>query len=204
MFEYLKITRCPLILDGEEIGCRYLIFFGDDRKYAWDMDGSVEPTLLRCFKKNDISIHAGKPITGFMDGNIFKTRSEWGVTEIDSVDTLKTSLKGMTDLYQKYLLLVEKFEVYVARLKTKLRDNGVSGWLESRVDYDRLTWSCRFIGGFGAWSSAGEDICDAEVLDNKVGRVIDNVVKELRKTLDKNVELYWQTGEKAWCYFKFE
>ena len=202
MFEHLDVNRFALVLDNEEIGYRYMICF-NNKRYVWDMDKSIIGTLEKGLKNNGVVIKTGRPINGFMVGDVFKTKMEWGVTEIESVDALKKALKRMTSEYQDYIQLYDKIDVYFARLKTKLREFGAGGWLEARDEYERLTWECRFLGGFGAWRGSEEDICDADILDRNVSKLVDNAVKEVRKTLDSKHDLHWVTSEKAWCYFEF-
>lgn len=205
MFECLIVKRYNLVLDGKVIGKRYAILYGEsayNAEYKWDVDISNCKHIEKFFGNGNIKITDCQDIVGRVVDGMFVTRSEWGVVELEDLTAIKKALKDMSNSFEKYLRLRNQFSDLASQLRVDLKRQGIS-WMESQEDLDKLSWSCRFIGGFGAWSSSGEDICDAEVLDNKVGRVIDNVVKEFRKSLDKNVELHWQTGEKAWCYFEF-
>lgn len=202
MFEFIGVRRCDLTLDGETIGYRYLIDFDENREYNWDMEFDIAKKFEKAILNVCSSITKGKPIAGKEVDGVFRTSWERGVSEIDSADTLKKSLKEFSVKAENYAKLKSDAEFYISKLKRALRREGL-GWKEGREMEGGTCFSCRFIGGFGAWSGAEEDICDADVLDRKVGAVIKMVVDSLKKELGKGHDLYWTTGEKAWVYFYF-
>lgn len=203
MFEFIGVRRCDLTLDGETIGYRYLINFDENREYNWDMEFDIAKKFEKAILNVCSSITKGKPIAGKEVDGVFRTSWERGVSEIDSADTLKKSLKEFSVKAENYAKLKSDAEFYISKLKRALRREGL-GWKEDIEMEGGTCFSCRFIGGFGAWSGADEDICDADVLDRAVAKRINTVVAEVRKQLDSKHKLTWNTGEKAWTYFYFE
>lgn len=91
----------------------------------------------------------------------------------------------------------------VWHLQRYLKDKGIRNvGMEERL-YDnsnKVGFSVRFLGGFDAWSG-DEDICDADVLDRKVGNLVRQACKEFEK--ETGVLVDFCTGEKARTYFEF-
>lgn len=204
MLKYLNVGRSELLLDGAVIGYRYYISFGKMHQGIWDMEKLVSDNLLSSLKTKGVTVQNKQPVSGFLDGDVFKTRMEHGVTEVDSVGYLKWLLKVLYSRHEDYALLRSSYPEWVRILMRELKSQGVFEWEDSRYSEDNLTWECRFIGGFGAWSGGGEDICDADTLSRSVSSKIDRAVKSVRKSIGKKFNLGWCTGEKAWCYFKFD
>lgn len=202
MFEFIDVRRCDLTLDGETIGYRYCLNFDDNREYTWDMEFDIAKKFEKAILNVCSSIQKGKSIAGKEVDGVFRTSWERGVSEIDSTDTLKKMLKEFSVKAEAYAKLKSDAELYISKLKRSLRNEGIS-YEDGREMEDGLCFSCRFIGGFGAWSGCEEDICDADVLDRKVASRVDKVVKGLKKELGKGHDIYWTTGEKAWTYFYF-
>lgn len=203
MFEFVNVRRSDLTLDGETIGYRYGINFDEDRQYTWDMEFDVAKKFEKVISNICSTLEKGRPIAGKEVDGVFRTSWERGVSEIDSAETLKKMLKEFSVKAEAYAKLKSDAEVYISKLKRALRNEGI-GYEDGREMEGGTCFSCRFIGGYGAWSGAEEDICDADVLDRAVAKRINTVVDEVRKQLDSKHKLTWNTGEKAWTYFYFE
>lgn len=202
MFEFIKVSRCDLSLEEETIGYRYLIYFDENIEYIWDMEFDIAKKFEKAILNLCSSITKGVPLAGKEVDGVFRTSWERGVSEIDSVDTLKKSFKEFSVKAERYAKFKLVAEDYIPKLKMALRHEGL-GWQEDEEMKDGVCFSCRFIGGFDAWSGAEEDVCDADVLDRKVVAIIKRVVDSFKKELGKGQDLYWTTGEKAWVYFYF-
>lgn len=204
MLKYLAAERSELLLDGSVIGYRYYISLGQMRQGIWDMDKHVSDNLLSSFKIKGVAVKNKQPVSGYLVGDVFKTRMEHGVTEVDTVFSLRRLLKELYSRHEDYALLRDSYREWVSILIRELKSQSVFRWEESCYSEDDLSWECRFIGGFDAWSGGGEDICDADTLSRTVSSQIEKAVNAVRKLLGKKFTLRWYTGEKAWCYFQFE
>jgi hypothetical protein len=205
MFESIYVTKIGLSLDGEIIGYRYKVFFGNYLQYTWDVDTSLSSYLDKALSSVVTVNLSNKPLAGFMDKDgYFKTRFERGVIELEDKKQVKEALKGFSTRAEKYALFRLNFEdSYVETLKRELKR--LTHWEESNVDIDNLCFRCRFLGGYESWSGGNGDICDAETLSNKVYKdTVKVAISNTEKKIGDKVKIEFTTGEKAWSYFYFK
>lgn len=125
-------------------------------------------------------------------------------------DSGKVKIIGVRQDYTKQTMIIVPIQFNYssvnelsAHFQRYLKDKGVRNVdMEEQFcdDSTEVGFSVRFLGGFDAWSG-DEDICDADVLDRKVGNLIKQACKEFEKST--GVSVSFCTGEKAWTYFEF-
>lgn len=143
------------------------------------------------------------------DCYITKDWSEKIAVEVQNKEHLKQLLQGVFVQYVSQLKVYESlknnFGQYCNSILRLLRTNGVEVMSnEVEQDANRLEMCIRFLGGFSNWEGGRGDICDADTLSFKVSKAVNEVVKEFNSLNKENIELYWETGEKAYTYFFFK
>lgn len=203
MTKGLSVKRQGLVLDGEIIGYRYNILVCGRRKWAWDVDaklaGGVSDLLWKMTTVEDTSNIVGKEVDG-----VFRTANEYGVVELQNFKEVKDAINKVNAYLEIFFAVQSRFDVYSRMLMSYLRQEGVSEHDDWREDEEGLCVSCRFLGGFGAWSGGHGDICDADTLNRQTRKSIEDAVKRLQAKADSRISIRWNTGEKAWTYFYFE
>lgn len=198
-----------------EVGYRYMFWKcgGCIRKEYKSLDVSIEDTKICDFldafiKKSSMELKCPKfPIIGKLEDGYFKTDREGLAVEVESVDKAKTMIntiyRDLCEWEKKLNVVKRELEDISYTLKRKLKAEGISYYSdEYRLHEDDLSIQFRFLGGMRAWSGSDEDICDADVLDRGVGKKISLIVESINKELKgKDLEMSWNTGEKAWTYF---
>lgn len=190
-----------LMLGKEQVGWRVAISIGYKRVFLWDMEIEIFKKLDNGFSKLGIKLRTCPPLKGKEIDGVFLTDQEKDVFEIDSVSCLEGQLSLLFAKANIYAQMQEKFDEWVSDLTNQLRMAQIS-YESSTIDRDNMVFSCRFIGGYSAWSGS-DDLCDAYILDRKVSNQLDSIMMKIQKFLPSNIELYGCSGEKAWYYFNF-
>ena len=89
-------------------------------------------------------------------------------------------------------------------LQRYLKDKGIRNVDRHEAFHDKLYsvgFRVRFLGGYDAWSGDDEDMCDADILDEKVIKLVEKACREFEKSTGVSVSFY--TTEKAWSNFEF-
>lgn len=144
-------------------------------------------------------VKQNRALRGRIKGDLLCFGNDDKVINVNSKQEMSVALKKVVALDKKKL---DKIKVISGDFKgiikrDILRQLNVSNPTDEEYSLEELMYCCRFLGGFGAWSG-DEDICDADILDRKVMKELDRVVKAFNKKYKLNA--YWTTGEKAWVY----
>lgn len=190
-----------LMLGKEQVGWRTAISIGNNRVCLWDMEIEIFKKLESGFSNLGIKLRTCPPLKGKEIDGVFITDQEKDVFEIDSINCLEGQLSLLFAKAKIYAQLQEKFVELVSSLTNQLSMSQIS-YESGTIDRENMVFSCRFIGGYSAWSG-DEDLCDAYILDKKVGNQLDSIIMKVQKSLPSNIELYGCPGEKAWYYFNF-
>lgn len=201
MYSFIEGTKRMLMLGKEQVGWRVSISIGCNRVFLWDMEIGIFQKLESGFYKMGIKLRMVPPLKGKEIDGVFRTDQEIGVFEIDSIKCLEGQLSLLFAKANIYSQFQEKFDEWVSNLKTQLSISQIS-YESGTIDRDNMVFSCRFIGGYRAWSG-DEDLCDAYILDSEVSSKLDSIMSKIQRLLPRNIELYGNTGEKAWYYFNF-
>lgn len=142
---------------------------------------------------------------GRLKGNTIVFSNDNKAVELKSEVELRKLLRQL-ELRSKELAKIKKNFRYIiqndikAPLFIRLPLSGTKN-LEQNYDEENLCYSCRFLGGFDAWSG-GEDICDADTLRDDVWKTLKLVVDKFNKKHQVNARV--TVGEKAWIYIYIE
>lgn len=201
MYSFIEGTKRMLMLGKEQVGWRVTISIGYNRVFLWDMEIEIFKKLESGFSNLGIKLRTCPPLKGKEIDGVFITDQEKDVFEIDSINCLEGQLSLLFAKAKVYAQMQEKFNEWVSDLTNQLRMAQIP-YESSTIDHENMVFSCRFIGGYSAWSG-DEDLCDACILDRKVSSQLDSIMAKIQRLLPRNIELYGNTGEKAWYYFNF-
>lgn len=201
MYSFIEGTKRMLMLGKEQVGWRVAISIGYNRVFLWDMEIKIFKKLESGFSNLGIKLRTCPPLKGKEIDGVFITDQEKDVFEIDSINCLEGQLSLLFAKAKIYAQMQDKFNEWVSNLKTQLSIAQIP-YESGTIDRDNMVFSCRFIGGYRAWSG-DEDLCDACILDRKVSSQLDSIMAKIQRLLPRNIELYGNTGEKAWYYFNF-
>lgn len=142
---------------------------------------------------------------GRLKGNTIVFSNDNKAVELKSEVELRKLLRQLELRSKKLAKIKEDFRYIIQNdievpLSVRLPLRGIKS-LEQNYDEKNLCYSCRFLGGFDAWSGS-EDICDADTLRDDVWKVLKSVVDKFNKKHQVNARV--TVGEKAWIYIYVE
>lgn len=202
----MKAEVSKLMYEGKQVGIR-VTFISDvrgriypDRDISTDICKEVVSVLKETVK--DITLKS-EPINGKYDSrsNSIRFKNDRYAQEVSSLDAFFDTIEFLQERDEAVVTVMSDFEHKIRTdILNVLRREGIelAHSSEERFDTEDACYSCRFLGGYSAWSGNDEDICDADVLSNDVCRVLKNTIKAFNTK--HNVEAYCSVGEKAWVY----
>ena len=138
---------------------------------------------------------------GRLKGNTIVFSNDNKAVELKSKEELARVLKQILNHSKKLAEIQSNFmSIILSDIEKPLASRGISSF-EQEYNDKELCYSCRFLGGFDAWSGS-EDICDADTLSDDVWKVLKSVVDKFNKKYKVNARV--TVGEKAWIYIYVE
>ena len=138
---------------------------------------------------------------GRLKGNTIVFSNDNKAVELKSKEELARVLKQFLNHSKKLTEIQSNFmNIILSNIEIPLARGGITSF-EQEYNDKELCYSCRFIGGYDAWSGS-EDICDADILSDKVWKALKLVVDKFNKKYKVNARVV--VGEKAWIYVYVE
>lgn len=138
---------------------------------------------------------------GRLKGNTIVFSNDNKAVELKSKEELARVLKQFLNHSKKLTEIQSNFmNIILSNIEIPLAREGITSF-EQEYNDKELCYSCRFIGGYDAWSGS-EDICDADILSDKVWKALKLVVDKFNKKYKVNARVV--VGEKAWIYVYVE
>lgn len=192
----ISLTR--LSYNNQVIGVRINLNHGQK---LYDIGTTIE-TVEEALKSYDLSYKKLSYIEeGRLKGNMLVFSNDNKAVELKSKEDLTKMLNQLSNYNKKLSEIKSDFKRIVRiDIENPLSKKGITSY-EQEYDKDDLCYSCRFLGGFSAWSGS-EDICDADTLRDDVWKVLKSVVDKFNKKYKVNARV--AVGEKAWIYVYVE
>lgn len=138
---------------------------------------------------------------GRLKGNTIVFSNDNKAVELKSKEELARVLKQFLNHNKKLTEIQSNFmNIILSNIEIPLAREGITSF-EQEYNDKELCYSCRFLGGYDAWSGS-EDICDADILSDKVWKALKSVVDKFNKKYKVNARVV--VGEKAWIYIYVE
>ena len=138
---------------------------------------------------------------GRLKGNTIVFSNDNKAVELKSKEELARILKQFLNHSKKLTEIQSNFmNIILSNIEIPLAREGITSF-EQEYNDKELCYSCRFLGGYNAWSGS-EDICDADILSDKVWKALKSVVDKFNKKYKVNARV--AVGEKAWIYVYVE
>lgn len=138
---------------------------------------------------------------GRLKGNTIVFSNDNKAVELKSKEELARILKQFLNHSKKLTEIQSNFmNIILSNIEIPLARDGITSF-EQEYNDKELCYSCRFLGGYDAWSGS-EDICDADILSDKVWKALKSVVDKFNKKYKVNARV--TIGEKAWIYVYVE
>ena len=138
---------------------------------------------------------------GRLKGNTIVFSNDNKAVELKSKEELARILKQFLNHSKKLTEIQSNFmNIILSNIEIPLAREGITSF-EQEYNDKELCYSCRFLGGYDAWSGS-EDICDADILSDKVWKALKSVVDKFNKKYKVNARV--AVGEKAWIYVYVE
>ena len=138
---------------------------------------------------------------GRLKGNTIVFSNDNKAVELKSKEELARILKHFLNHSKKLTEIQSNFmNIILSNIEIPLAREGITSF-EQEYNDKELCYSCRFLGGYDAWSGS-EDICDADILSDKVWKALKSVVDKFNKKYKVNARVV--VGEKAWIYIYVE
>lgn len=138
---------------------------------------------------------------GRLKGNTIVFSNDNKAVELKSKEELARILKQFLNHSKKLTEIQSNFmNIILSNIEIPLVREGITSF-EQEYNDKELCYSCRFLGGYDAWSGS-EDICDADILSDKVWKALKSVVDKFNKKYKVNARV--TVGEKAWIYVYVE
>lgn len=138
---------------------------------------------------------------GRLKGNTIVFSNDNKAVELKSKEELARILKQFLNHSKKLTEIQSNFmNIILSNIEIPLAREGITSF-EQEYNDKELCYSCRFLGGYDAWSGS-EDICDADILSDKVWKALKSVVDKFNKKYKVNARVV--VGEKAWIYVYVE
>lgn len=207
-FNGVGVDVGELRYEGKLIGHRILITYLGDRAKVFarvdmHLDLKLKSTLERCKEQGLVVRPAGKAREGKFNertGTVCFGNDQYFI-EVQEAKSLIPMLKLAAGATEKLNKIRDNFEKIIRNKILRELSNRVielASYQDERFDANELCYSCRFLGGFSAWSGDDEDICDADKVSSNVTKALEEVLDEFNS--NNGTGAYFQVGEKAWIY----
>ena len=195
---FLERRDIRLYSDGDNVlvGTRYAIYVPHCRSRYMAADVSSSGVVDAIDTEYANMINRQPDLQAFLENGSAVTVDESNVIEVGSISDFKRLMNKARKYEDALIAFQDKFYETKEDIEYYLRSNGLY-FDESMTDGNTL--SLRFLGGYEAWSG-DEDICDADILDKKVGNKVMSLLKKYAK--DHGLDIVFYTGEKAWSYIE--
>lgn len=138
---------------------------------------------------------------GRLKGNTIVFSNDNKAVELKSKEELARILKQFLNHSKKLTEIQSNFmNIILSNIEIPLAREGIASF-EQEYNDKELCYSCRFLGGYDAWSGS-EDICDADIVSDDVWKALKSVVNKFNKKYKVNARV--AVGEKAWIYIYVE
>lgn len=138
---------------------------------------------------------------GRLKGNTIVFSNDNKAVELKSKEELARILKQFLNHSKKLTEIQSNFmNIILSNIEIPLAREGITSF-EQEYNDKELCYSCRFLGGYDAWSGS-EDICDADIVSDDVWKALKSVVDKFNKKYKVNARV--AVGEKAWIYVYVE
>lgn len=192
----ISLTR--LSYNNQVVGVRINLNHGQK---LYDIGTTIE-TVEEALKSYDLSYKKLNYIEeGRLKGNTIVFSNDNKAVELKSKEELARILKQFLNHSKKLIEIQSNFmNIILSNIEIPLAREGITSF-EQEYNDKELCYSCRFLGGYDAWSGS-EDICDADILSDKVWKALKSVVDKFNKKYKVNARVV--VGEKAWIYIYVE
>lgn len=192
----ISITR--LSYNNQVVGVRINLNHGQK---LYDIGTTLE-VVEKILKSCDLNYKKLNYIEeGRLKGNTIVFSNDNKAVELKSKEELARILKQFLNYSKKLTEIQSNFmNIILSNIEIPLAREGITSF-EQEYNDKELCYSCRFLGGYDAWSGS-EDICDADILSDKVWKALKSVVDKFNKKYKVNARVV--VGEKAWIYVYVE
>lgn len=204
----MKAEVSKLMYEGKQVGIR-VIFISDVRGKITpyrDISTDICKEVVSILKENikDITLKS-EPINGKYESRSNSIRFECDrySQEVSDLNVFVNTIKFLQARDEAMVTVMSDFKHNIRTdILNVLRRKGIelAHSSEELFDTEDACYSCRFLGGYSAWSceDEDEDICDADVLSNEICKVLHETIKAFNAK--HHVEAYFLVDEKAWVY----
>lgn len=192
----ISLTR--LSYNNQVVGVRINLNHGQK---LYDIGTTLE-VIEKVLKSCDLNYKKLNYIEeGRLKGNTIVFSNDNKAVELKSKEELARILKQFLNHSKKLTEIQSNFmNIILSNIEIPLAREGITSF-EQEYNDKELCYSCRFLGGYNAWSGS-EDICDADTVSEDVWKALKSVVNKFNKKYKVNARV--AVGEKAWIYVYVE